>query len=89
MDLPKVIIEDNYTDFLEGKEVEATVVSPVTDVVKGMHVMGYHHSIAANTGITVPKQKQAHYIGIEGRITQVTRTQAPGHKTAKVKVVKV
>lgn len=89
MDLPKVIIEDNYTDFLEGKEVEATVVSPVLDVLKGMHVMGYHHSIAANTGITVPKQKQAHYIGIEGVITQVTHPRASDHKTAKVKVVKI
>lgn len=89
MDLPKVIIKDNYTDFLNGKEVEATVVSPRKNVEKGMHVMGYHNSIAVNTAFTVPKEKQAHYIGVEGMVTEIHVPEPTGQKEPKVKVVKV
>lgn len=71
MDLPKVIIKDNYADYLNGKEVEATVVSE-EPVAKGMHVMGFHNSIAVNTALPVPKEKQAHYIGVEGMVTAIT-----------------
>ena len=89
MDLPKVIIKDNYTDFLNGKEVEATVVSRKNPVEKGMHVMGYHNSIAVNTAFTVPKEKQTHYIGVEGMVTEIQASDATGHTEPQVKVVKV
>lgn len=87
MDLPKVIIKDNYADFLNGKEVEATVVTHKEHVVKGMHVMGYHNSIAVNTAFTVPKEKQTHYIGVEGLVTDVQ--SSPHQKSPSVKVVKI
>jgi len=87
MDLPKVIIKDSYTDFLTGKEVEATVVSTRLHIEKGMHVMGYHNSIAANTVITVPKEKQTHYIGVEGIVTETEVSSV--EKAPKIKVVKV
>lgn len=89
MELPKVIIKENYADFLNGKEVEATVVSEKSTVEKGMHVMGFHNSIAVNTGITVPKEKQAHYIGVEGMVTDVSYTASSDHHKLQVKVVKV
>lgn len=89
MDLPKVIIKDNYRDFLNGKEVEATVVSPRKHVEKGMHVMGFHNSIAVNTAFTVPKEKQAHYIGVEGIVTEINYPASSSQKAAHVKIVKV
>lgn len=87
MDLPKVIINENYADFLSGKEVEATVVSERRNVEKGMHVMGFHNSIAVNTSITVPKEKQMHYIGVEGMVTEIRNTSS-GEKP-EIKVVKI
>jgi len=87
MELPKVVIKDNYADFLDGKEVEATVVTGNEAVEKGMHVMGFHNSIAVNTGITVPKEKQSHYIGVEGRITDIRHPADPN--ALRIKVVKV
>lgn len=87
MNLPKVIINDNYTDFLNGKEVEATVVSGKDTVAKGMHVMGFHNSIAINTSFTVPREKQAHYIGVEGMVTEIEA--ASNNQKPHVKVVKV
>lgn len=86
MDLPKVIINDSYADFLNGKEVDATIVSG-KPVEKGMHVMGFHNSIAVNTGFAVPKAKQAHYIGVEGMVTETATTTDRG--SAHVKIVKV
>jgi hypothetical protein len=89
MDLPKVIIKDNYTDFLNGKEVEATVVGRNLPVEKGMHVMGFHNSIAVNTGISVPREKQSHYIGVEGMVTDIYYPGSAGHQAPHVKVVKL
>lgn len=86
MDLPKVIINDSYADFLSGKEVDATILSN-KPVQKGMHVMGFHNSIAVNTGFSVPKEKQAHYIGVEGVVTEVptsTDRRAPHVKIIKL-----
>jgi hypothetical protein len=89
MDLPKVVIRDNYADFLSGKEVEATLVSTKKSLEKGMHVMGFHNSIAVNTAFTVPKEKQSHYIGVEGMITEINRAPSAENSGSSVKVVKV
>jgi hypothetical protein len=89
MNLPKVIIKDNYTDYLNGKEVEATIVSNKQPVEKGMHVMGFHNSIAVNTGFTVPKEKQAHYIGVEGMVTDIDYNSSPDDNTPHIRIVKV
>ena len=87
MDLPKVVIKDNYSDYLNGKEVEATVVSEKKALQKGMHVMGFHNSIAVNTAFTVPKEKQSHYIGVEGMVTEIDAS--PSGTQPHVKVVKL
>ena len=89
MDLPKVVIRDNYTDFLDGKEVEATLVSTKKTLEKGMHVMGFHNSIAVNTNFTVPKEKQSHYIGVEGMITEIRESSAGNNAGANGKVVRI
>jgi hypothetical protein len=89
MDLPKVVIKDNYSDYLNGKEVEATVVSEKNNLEKGMHVMGFHNSIAVNTAFTVPKEKQSHYIGVEGMVTEIHKAPSPDSRIAAVKIVKV
>ena len=89
MNLPKVIINDNYADYLNGKEVEATIVSERETIEKGMHVMGFHNSIAINTGFSVPREKQSHYIGVEGMVTDIGYASSNGRHTPHVKIVKV
>lgn len=89
MDLPSVIIKDNYADFLNGKEVEATVVSPKHPIEKGMHVMGFHNSIGVKTGVSVPREKQAHYIGVEGMVTDISLHPANGQQIPQVKIIKI
>lgn len=88
MNLPKVIINDNYSDYLNGKEVEATIVSDKQTVEKGMHVMGFHNSIAINTSFAVPREKQSHYIGVEGMVTEVDATPDHDHQP-HIRIVKV
>jgi len=87
MDLPKVIIKDRYSDFLNGKEVEATVASGKDTIAKGMHVMGFHDSIAIHTAFTVPRERQSQYIGIEGMVTAVA--PAADGTSLHIRVVKV
>lgn len=84
MELPKVIIKDSYADYLEGKEVEATLVSEKKRVEKGMHVMGFHNSIAVNTGVPVPKDKQSHYLGVEGRVTDIREPASGDYRDLRV-----
>lgn len=87
MELPKVIIKDRYADYLNGKEVEATLVSEKKKIEKGSHVMGFHNSIAVNTTVPVPKEKQDHYIGVEGMVTDICN---PGSGNfGDIKVVKI
>ena len=88
MDLPKVVIKDNYSDFLSGKEVEATIVSGKQPVEKGMHVMGFHNSLAVRSGLSVPREKQSHYIGVEGMVTDINYSSSGDHQT-QIKVVKL
>lgn len=89
MNLPKVIINDNYADFLNGKEVEATIVSEKQVIEKGMHVMGFHNSIAINTGFTVPREKQTHYIGVEGMVTDIESTFPSDDNKPHIRIVKI
>lgn len=88
MNLPKVII-NNYLDYLNGKEVEATVVSEKGQIKKGMHVLGFHNSIAINTGLPVPHEKQSHYIGVEGMVTDIDGGLPEQHNRPQVKIRKL
>jgi hypothetical protein len=79
MELPKVVIKDNYDEYLSGREVKAARVgSSSAPLQPGQHVLAFKDAIAAATDIPVPKQQQAHYIGIEGTVTQ-TEPASAGH----------
>jgi hypothetical protein len=89
MNLPKVVIKDNFNDYLEGKEVKASFISQTKEQAwPGEHVMAFKDSIAAGTNVPVPKSQQSHFIGIEGTITQV-ENDAAAKNTKFVRVVKV
>ncbi len=88
MNLPKVVIKDNFSDYLDGKEVKAAFISQTKDQAwPGEHVMAFKDAIAAGTNLTVPKSQQSHYIGIEGTITEVVNDPA-ANSTKFVKVKK-
>lgn len=83
-----MIIVDRYTDFLNGKEVEAIVAGNGAHPAKGMHVMAFHDSIAINSNVSVPREKQSQYIGVEGVVTALS--ERPGKSERPfVKVMKV
>ncbi len=92
MELPKVIIKDNYAEYLNGKEVKASLVSSASSPLQpGAHVIAFKDSIAAASEVPVPKQQQAHYIGIEGTVTQVEPSSAGRHVSERqvVRILKV
>lgn len=89
MELPKVIIKDNYNEYLNGKEVTAALAgSSSAPLQPGAHVIAFKDSIAAATDVPVPKQQQAHYIGVEGTVTEV-EPLSRGHAAADRQLVRV
>jgi hypothetical protein len=92
MKLPEAIVKEKFSDYLKGNEVEATVVKTGAALYTGEHVLVYKDSIASTADVTVPKQEQSHYIGIEGTITQLgyrSQDQLNGQQTQLVKVKKI
>ncbi|HEY0742032.1 MAG TPA: hypothetical protein VGD40_11250 [Chryseosolibacter sp.] len=88
MSLPKVVIKDNFNDYLNGKEVKATFISQTKEQAwPGEHVMAFKDAIASDTNVPVPKSQQSHFIGIEGTITEVVNDSG-ARNTQFVKVVK-
>lgn len=72
MELPKVVIKDNYQEFLNGERVRASVIGTSQIVLQpGTRVMAFKDTIAATTNIPVPKPQQSHYMGVEGTVTEV------------------
>jgi len=68
----KAAIRDNFDDFLNGKEVKASVIGrPTARISPGDTVMAYKHSIAAESDVPVPRSQQAHCIGVEALVTEV------------------
>lgn len=89
MNLPKVVIKDNFNDYLNGKEVKATFISQTKEQAwPGEHVMAFKDAIASDTNVSVPKSQQSHFIGIEGTITKV-ENDAAARNTRFVRVVKI
>jgi hypothetical protein len=89
MNLPKVVIKDNFTDYLDGKEVKAAFISQTKEQAwPGEHVMAFKDAIAADTNVPVPKSQQSHFIGIEGTITEVMNDKA-AKNTQFVRVIKL
>jgi hypothetical protein len=90
MEMPKVVIRDNYNDYLQGKEVVATFIEAAHKAVwPGERVMAFKDSIAARSDVPVPKSEQSHYIGIEGTVTKVLSDKTTETRSDPALVVKV
>jgi hypothetical protein len=84
MELPKVIIKDNYNEYLEGKKVKAALIDAASAPLQaGSHVIAFKDSIAAASEVPVPKQQQSHYIGVEGIVTEVDIVSAQRHSSER------
>lgn len=85
----KAFVLDDYFDFLQGIEVRAGIIGKHDHLpATGEHVMVFKHSIAAETGVPVPRSQQSHYIGIEGLITAVESVNSTGRQPV-LKVKKI
>jgi hypothetical protein len=90
MELPKVVVRDNYNDYLQGKEVVATFIDAARDVVwPGERIIAFKDSIAARSDVPVPKSQQSHYIGIEGTVTKILTEKTPETRNDSALTVKV
>jgi len=68
--LPVITLKSNYENYLNGEEVMTTIKSH-DYIFEGDHVMVYKDSISVNMNITVPREKQSEYIGVEGVVTKL------------------
>jgi hypothetical protein len=76
MEMHKVLIK-NFSEYLTGKEVEATIKLQENEVLSpGEKVLVMKDSIAAATNIPVPRDKQDLSIGVEGTITEIKMREA-------------
>lgn len=90
MELPKVVIKQNFQDYFAGKEVEASFVTKKdSEVWPGERVMAFKDSLAATSDIPVPSSEISHSIGIEGTITQVVQEKLPTSDTIQRSVIKI
>jgi hypothetical protein len=84
MELPKVIIKDDYSAYLNGKEVKAALIDSVSAPLEpGNHVIAFKDSIAAASDVPVPKQQQSHYMGVEGTVTEIETVSANRHSSER------
>jgi hypothetical protein len=75
----------NFTDFLHGKEVIATV-NDNNRIERGQHVHAVKDSIAASVAVPVPQSKLHESMGVEA--TVVSADTAPDGKTQTVVIKK-
>jgi hypothetical protein len=72
MNLETVFLEGNtYKAYLQGDEVESTFSTANKNMQPGQHIMVFRDSVAANSVLTVPADKESASIGVEGMITKV------------------
>ncbi len=71
---------DLYHEFLEGKEVVCQSDSLSSkDIVVGEHVLIFKDSTSAETNVSPPRREmQSEYIGIEGSVLSVPRSEELG-----------
>jgi hypothetical protein len=90
MSIPKVIIKQDFHDYLNGKEVEATFVAGTPEEVwPGEPVLAFQDSVAANSDMPVPTSQLSHVIGIEGTVTQVLHSKTAESAHLDEPVIKV
>ena len=90
MELRKVVIKDNFNDFLNGKEVEAALLPPLKNSISpGEHVLAFKDSIAATTNVSVPKEEMHRTIGVEGTVVSTSVKTNPSAEGVRVKIKKI
>ncbi|MFZ6011806.1 MAG: hypothetical protein ACOYXT_15800 [Bacteroidota bacterium] len=90
MRLESVYIKENFSEYLNGNEVEVvTELQEEKSLYPGDHVMVYKDTIAATSDLAVPKHQQSHYIGIEGTITDIGIRESENQSGRKIQVLKV
>ncbi len=88
MDEVRAAVRD-YADFLNGKEVRATVIGrPARNLTPGDTVVAFKHTLAAETGVTVPRAQQSHYIGVEATVTDVIIDEVSSSQKPSLRVRK-
>ena len=76
MELPKVIIKDSFSDFLDGKTVNAQPFRSAPPLHEGEKVIAFKDSIAGNTNVTVPSNEFHRAMGVDAIVVGIeTNTQ--------------
>jgi hypothetical protein len=91
MELREIIVED-FNNFINGNEVEATAELKDNKIIHpGERILAFKNSLAAETSIPVPREKQDHAMGIEARVTAVELRDPvkSGKKIMRLRVQKV
>jgi hypothetical protein len=91
MELHQVLIK-NFNDFVNGQEVEVTEELKGNKILHpGERILAFKDSIAVTSGVSVPRGKEDHAIGIEGTITSVELRDPvkQGSRTMKLKIKKI
>jgi hypothetical protein len=86
------ILIKNFTDYVDGREVEATAELKDNRVFHpGDHILGYKDSIAAAANISVPRKLQDSSIAIEGTIiaVEINKPAAAPNGIMKLKIKKI
>jgi hypothetical protein len=91
MELREIIVED-FNNFISGNEVEVTAELKDNKLLHpGDHILAVKNSLAAETTLPVPREKQDQAIGIEARVTAVELRDPvkSGKKIMRLRVQKV
>jgi hypothetical protein len=88
METPKVVIKDNFSDFLEGKVVDAQPVKGI-ELHEGEKVIAVKDSIAGTTNLTVPPNEIHRAIGIDAVVISVSPTDQKKSATVPNLLLKV
>jgi hypothetical protein len=88
METPKVIIKDNFSDFLEGKVVNA---QPANNAVlhEGEKVIAVKDSIAGITSVPVPPNEIHRAMGIDAVVVGASSTDQKKSATVPNLLLKV
>jgi hypothetical protein len=88
MELKQVLVK-NFTDFINGREVDAIVELKENKIIQpGENVLAFKDSLAATTSLAVPREKQDLSIGVQGTVTEVVPGE-PMQKSNHVQRLKI
>jgi len=91
MKLPKVIIKDDFENYLNGLEVDGKVKDKYAAeaLAPGNRILAFKDAVASETSVAVPREKQSSAIGIEGKIMSIIPSREQGDNTLVLRVRKI